>query len=115
MQHPSSQPREHLWPTPIGAPLWLFFVLLTCVNKKTGGIILNHEDMEDITDLPPSLVKEGLKKLLEWGYIDTQPIHEYLRIQVLHWGDKGYDPKQALKDAERDSSEFYPTMYEEVS
>ncbi|GEM_PF-4815425 len=97
------------WPEHIGAPLWLFFILLLYVHKDSGGLIITESDLADISAMPEDIAKKAVEQLVDLGYIQTQDLDPYLRLEVLHWGIEQAEDnaKAALRRPLKMRDEFY--------
>jgi hypothetical protein len=85
MPHHSAVANNHL--NIYGHSMWLFFWLLIYVQKKSGGIILNLPTLAKETEMSQKEASHAIRSLEAWGYIDTQTIGPYIRIQILRWGN----------------------------
>jgi hypothetical protein len=70
-----------------GHSLWLFFWLLIYVKRSSGAIILNIQTLAKETEMSQKEASHAIRSLEAWGYIDTQAIGPYIRIQIVRWGN----------------------------
>jgi len=69
----------------MGASLWLYLYLLTCVNRKSGLVSRKQKTMAKDTGYPLRTIQRHLKRLLAHGYISFEDSSKTPKICITKW------------------------------